>query len=143
MITMERSLTTGAVSSAVFAYLADFTTTTQWDPGTIETTRISGGGGIGTQYRNVSRFAGRESELIYRVEDVTAGRMISLRGENSAVVAHDRITVIPTHGATRVTYRAQFEFRGALRWCTFLLRPAVRRLVDRAADGLQQALDRL
>ena len=45
----------------VFAYLSDFTTTTEWDPGTVRTTRESGDGGIGTRYRNVSRFLGRET----------------------------------------------------------------------------------
>jgi hypothetical protein len=35
---------------AVFDYLSDFTTTTQWDPGTVTTVRQHGNGGIGTTY---------------------------------------------------------------------------------------------
>ena len=53
----------------VFAYLADFTTTTRWDPGTVRTTRESGDGTVGTRYRNVSKFMGRTVELTYVVED--------------------------------------------------------------------------
>ena len=46
--------------AAVFDYLSDFTTTTQWDPGTVTTVRQHGNGGIGTTYLNTSHFsAGR------------------------------------------------------------------------------------
>ena len=61
MITMQRELTTDSAPDAVFAYLADFTTTEQWDPGTVRTVRIAGDGGVGTRYANTSRFAGRNA----------------------------------------------------------------------------------
>lgn len=142
MITIEQTLVTPAETGAVFAYLADFRTTTVWDPGTVETVRVSGDGGVGTSYRNVSRFLGRTTTLIYHVEELRPGTMISLRGENRSVTTDDLITVGPTESGTRVIYRVQFEFRGGARWFTVLLRPAIRRLVDRAARNLQQLLDR-
>ena len=142
MISVERTLFTPADAAAVFAYLADFRTTTEWDPGTIETVRVSGDGGVGTRYRNVSSFLGRTTELMYRVEELRPGAMIRLRGQNRSVVANDLITVTSTEAGTQVTYRAQFDFQGALRWLAIVLRPAVRRLVDRAARNLQQLLDR-
>ena len=58
---IQRTVETAAAPAAVFTYLSDFTTTNEWDPGTVRTTRISGDGGVGTSYRNVSRFAGRET----------------------------------------------------------------------------------
>ena len=62
---IERTVTTPTPLPTVFAYLSDFTTTTEWDPGTVRTVRESGNGGTGTRYRNTSRFAGRETELVY------------------------------------------------------------------------------
>ncbi len=50
----------------VFAYLADFTHTEEWDPGTVRTHRVSGDGGVGTTYANTSRFLGRETDLNLR-----------------------------------------------------------------------------
>ena len=58
---LERTVETAAAPSVVFAYLADFTTTTEWDPGTVETMLVSGDGGVGTRYRNVSSFLGRKT----------------------------------------------------------------------------------
>jgi hypothetical protein len=53
---------------AVFDYVSDFTTTTDWDPGTVITMREHGNGGLGTTYRNTPRLLGRTTELTYLVE---------------------------------------------------------------------------
>lgn len=143
MIVLERQATTTAPVAAVFAYLADFTTTTEWDPGTVSTVRVDGDGGVGTRYRNTSKLAGRTTELVYVVTDLRAPRSITLRGRNGAVVATDTITVEPFDGQTRVTYRAVFDFRGVWRALAPLLRPALRRLGDDAEGGLRTALARL
>ncbi len=66
---LQRTVETGASPAAVFAYLSDFTSTEDWDPGTVRTTRTSGDGGVGTTYDNVSKFAGRETELTYVVKE--------------------------------------------------------------------------
>lgn len=138
-----RTVTTTKPIDQVFAYLGDFTTTTDWDPGTVVTTREEGDGGVGTRYRNVSRFLGRQTELTYVVEQLEPGRMVRLRGENRSVVAEDTMTFSPTpSGGTTVTYRARFSFKGVIRLAAPLLAPAFRRLGDEAERGLQHALDR-
>jgi uncharacterized protein YndB with AHSA1/START domain len=140
-IDIHRTLTSPRPAEEVFAYLQDFTTTEQWDPGTVRTTRVSGDGGVGTSYRNVSRFLGRETELTYVVEEVDTSRRLRLRGENRSVVAHDTMTLtpIPT-GGTELSYRAEFAFKGVARWVAPMLRPALRRLGDAAEEGLREAL---
>ncbi len=140
---LQRTVLTSADPGRVFDYLSDFTTTTEWDPGTVTTTRISGDGGVGTTYRNVSRFLGRESTLTYTVTDVDAPHHVVLRGENATVIAIDSIHVRPDGAATRVTYRADFTFKGLARLAGPLLRPALTRLGDEAERGLAEALGRL
>ena len=136
-----RTLTLGRPPEEVFAYLRDFTTTEEWDPGTVRTTRESGDGGVGTRYRNVSRFLGRETELTYVVEEVEAPRRLRLRGENSTVVSEDAMTLTPTaSGGTKLTYRAEFTFSGVVRLLAPLAAPAFRRLGDGAEQGLRRAL---
>jgi uncharacterized protein YndB with AHSA1/START domain len=141
---ITRTVTTDYPRAAVFAYVSDFTTTTQWDPGTIRTVRTSGEGDIGTEYHNISRFLGRTTELTYVVTRLQPGEMISLRGENKTVVAQDTMTVrtLPD-GRTELTYRAEFTFTGASRLIAPLLAPAFRRLGDSAQEGLSRALTEL
>jgi carbon monoxide dehydrogenase subunit G len=138
---IERTVTVDRPQAEVFAYLADFTTTTQWDPGTLRTTRESGDGGIGTTYRNVSRFLGRETRLTYVVTDYQSPQLLQLRGENRTVLARDTMRLTGTGGATMISYRAEFEFKGWARLVAPLAAPALRRLGDRAAQGLRSALD--
>lgn len=143
MITMQRKVNTGVAPDAVFAYLADFTTTEQWDPGTVRTVRVCGDGGVGTRYANTSRFAGRTSDLVYAVTALTPGQSIRLRGENASVIAHDCITVAAEADRCLITYRVDFAFRGWLRWAEPLLRPAVAKLLDNGVQGLRRELARM
>ena len=73
---IQRSIETTARPAAVFAYLSDFTTTNEWDPGTVRTTRVSGDGGVGTTYHNVSKFAGRKPMIV--VSAVAMGVMLAV-----------------------------------------------------------------
>ena len=49
---VERSFVVDRPVEEVFDFLADFENTESWDPGTVETRRTSGDGGLGTRYRN-------------------------------------------------------------------------------------------
>lgn len=141
---IHRRVTTRAPQSAVFAFMADFTTTNEWDPGTVRTIRTEGDGGVGTVYDNVSRFLGRETQLRYVVQRYEPDSLVALRGENSTTVAHDTITVLPAAGGrTHLDYRAEFSFKGFARFLAPLFAPAFRRLGDKAEKGLQDSLDRL
>ena len=62
---VERTFTVPRPVEVVFDYLADFTHTEDWDPGTVRTRRTSGDGGAGTTYANTSQFMGRTSDLTY------------------------------------------------------------------------------
>ena len=56
MTTIERTVATTASPERVFAYLLDFRNTTEWDSGTRSCELVSGDGGPGTAYRNVSHW---------------------------------------------------------------------------------------
>ena len=140
---LRRSVLTSAPPQQVFDYLSDFTTTMEWDPGTVRTERVSGDGGVGTTYRNVSKFLGRESELTYTVTEHSPPTRFCLRGENATVLAHDTMEIAPAGAGTELTYTADFTFKGAARLVAPLIRPALVRLVDHAEEGLADALGRL
>ncbi len=140
---VERTVTVDVPIRDAFDYLADFTTTTEWDPGTVSTVRCAGDGGIGTTYRNTSRFLGRETLLTYVVEELVTDQRVRLRGENKTVVAVDTMSFRPTGAGTEVTYTAEFTFKGISRLLAPLLAPAFARLGDHAESGLQSALTQL
>jgi uncharacterized protein YndB with AHSA1/START domain len=142
-----RSVTVARPLDEVFAYLSDFTNTNEWDPGTVRTDRVSGDGGLGSRYHNVSKFLGRETELDYLVIEHVPGERFALRGENATVVANDTMTFMRSHTAegegTTVTYHAAFEFKGVAKFVAPLLAPALKKLGDEAEAGMHDALGRL
>jgi carbon monoxide dehydrogenase subunit G len=129
--------------NAVFDYLSDFTTTTEWDPGTVVTVRQHGNGGIGTTYLNTSQFLGRRTQLTYVVDELVDRQLIQLRGENKTVTAVDTLTFRLVPSGTEVTYAAEFTFKGPSRFVAPLLRPAFERLGNEAEAGLRKALNQL
>ena len=143
MPTIQRTVTTSASPEAVWAYLSDFTTTNEWDPGTVRTVRRSGQGEVGTVYDNTSRFLGRETQLVYTVVESNPPTRIRLRGENESVVATDTITMTAQGSGTRVDYVAILEFRGMLRRLDPLFSiPGLNRPFKRLGDGAQRGIQR-
>ncbi len=140
---LQRSVETKATPAAVFAYLSDFTTTNEWDPGTVNTVLLAGDGGVGTTYRNTSKFMGRETELTYEVVEHQPDTLFALRGENKSVIAQDSMRIEPNGFACKVTYTADFEFKGVGKLVAPLLAPALKKLGDEAEEGLREALGKL
>jgi carbon monoxide dehydrogenase subunit G len=144
---IQRTVETTAAPDVVFAYLSDFTTTNEWDPGTVSTTRVSGDGGVGTVYDNVSELNGRRSELRYTVLEHRPPSRVQLRGENKTLTAIDTMRIEPQGAGTRVTYTADFTFKGVLRLLQPVLRLALARsfkkLGDEAEQGMREALAKL
>ncbi|MFK4084379.1 SRPBCC family protein [Kribbella sp. NPDC020789] len=144
MVTIQRVMTVGRPAETVFGYLADFANTNEWDPGTVRTTRLDGDGGVGTTYRNISRFAGRETELVYTVDELTAPQRLRFRGVNKTVTARDTITLRPvTAGETELTYLAEFEFHGVARVVAPFMGRQFAKLGDEAAERLREVLGNL
>lgn len=145
---LQKIVTVQKPLEEVFAYLSDFTTTTEWDPGTVKTVRTSGDGGFGTEYLNTSTFGGRQTQLTYVVTELVPNQRIALRGENKTVIAHDTMTFRRTSGGnattfTEVTYTADFTFKGIARLLAPVLTPAFTKLGNEAERGMAAALKRL
>lgn len=133
---VERTVHTSTAPDIVAEYLADFRNAAEWDSGTVSCDLVSGDGGPGSHYRNVSRFAGREVELDYVLDEASPER-IRLTGRAGPTTAHDTITIRPDGaGGTQVDYHAEFEFGLAAR----LAAPVVRLLLDRLADDTAATL---
>jgi uncharacterized protein YndB with AHSA1/START domain len=140
--TIERTVSTTTPPAKVFPYLVDFRNAAEWDSGTQSCELVSGDGGPGTVYRNVSKFAGNTVELEYTVDAVEQPRFVIV-GRNDTTTSHDTITVTPRDGGSTVVYRAHFTFTGLARYAAPLMRPLLDRLGDKTAAQLTTALERL
>ena len=139
---IERTVTTTAPPETVFPYLVDFTNATQWDSGTKSCELVSGDGGPGTVYHNVSGFAGNEVELEYTTQTVEQPTFVIV-GRNDSTTSHDTITVTPHAQGSTVVYRAEFTFTGIAKLAGPLMKPLLDRLGDKTAEQLKSSLDRL
>lgn len=136
------SLDTARPPEEIFAYLSDFSTTVEWDPGVVEAERL-GDAPVreGTEFRLVALFLGRKTPLTYRIVEYDPPRAVTFRGESSTVISLDRITFEPSDGGTRIVYDADLALKGAFKLADPLLRIAFRRVGDRALAGLRRTLE--
>src|SRR6478672_1106043 len=93
MPSVHRTFTTTSAPDVVYAFLSDFANAEQWDPGTVECTRIDGDGGVGTTYRNVSSFLGRTTELVYVATELEPPTLVHFVGTNDQFTGHDKISM--------------------------------------------------
>ncbi len=143
-ITVNRTVRTAAAGpERVLAYLLDFENSVEWDAGTVSCRRTEGDGGVGTRYRNVSEFNGRQLELTYTVEAVAQDRFVIV-GRTKGVESYDTVVVRPWgNGGTELEYDARFDFSGLLRLAEPFLAGTFTKLGDATAADLQRALDNL
>jgi hypothetical protein len=128
----------------LFAYLADFSSAAEWDPGVVAAERLSGDGPVaaGTSFRLSVRTLGGDTPLIYEVEAIEPPSSVTFRAENAILVSLDTITFAEREGGgTRVRYDADLRLKGPLRLADPVLRLVFARIGDRARDGLCGALD--
>lgn len=149
MARQQFTVATTAPAGAVFAYVADFANTAQWDPG-ISSARLLEGdpGQTGARYLLHASFLGRSLPFEYEVlesvppEAGFAGRVV-LEAVTSDLRSYDVITVQPTHGGCTVTYDADLALKGLRRPFDPLLRVAFSVISSRARDGMRSAVQSL
>jgi carbon monoxide dehydrogenase subunit G len=142
---VERTFTVATAVETVFDYLADFTHTNEWDPGTVETRRTSGDGGVGTTYANTSEFMGRRTELTYETLTLERPTRLRFRGRNKTATATDTLTFSPADGgATRVHYRADFDFSFPVSLVApLVVKPRLAKLADETVEQMSRTLENL
>jgi hypothetical protein len=139
-IILSKVLNSKKTAAELFAYFSDFTTTNEWDPNTVNTSKISGDGGVGTKYSNTSSFNGKESSLVYEVIEYQPNKLIRLRGENKSLTAIDTMKIDEVNGERQFTYEARFKFKGIAKVAAPFLKKAFAKLAADAEIGLRKVL---
>ncbi len=127
--------------SEAFAYMADLRNFAEWDPGVKQVTQVDGsGGGPNASFDVVVKSGWRDMTLRYVTVEYDEPRLVLIEARSRMLTSIDRITVIDSEAGCLVTYDAELELNGLLRYADFVMRPLFRRIGDRAAQGLITAL---
>ncbi len=143
MPSVERTIIVDRPIEKVWAFMSDFTTTEQWDPPTVKTERVSGDGGVGTRYLNVSTFLGKEVETEYIVTERVEQQRLQLAGDGGSMDLLDTITFESTGTGTSVTYHAEFTPHGAGKLAEPLMPLGLKALADKVAERMHEVLSSL
>jgi carbon monoxide dehydrogenase subunit G len=143
MAILRERIETALPIEEAFAFVADFATSAQWDPGVASAQRLDAGPlGVGARYRLHVRMGRRVTPMDYEVTAFEPLRRVVLAGTGSGVAAEDEIVFEATPTGTRIDYTADIRIRGLMRLATPFAGGALARIARDARDGMQRALDR-
>ena len=142
MTTLHEQVETTLPIEDVFAYVADFANSREWDPGVAAAERLDGGPvGLGSHFRLGVRLGPRVAPMEYRISVFEPPTRVVLVGSGSGVSAVDDIRFERVAAGTRVDYTADIRLEGARRLIQPFLGRAFASIGRNAADGMQRTLD--
>lgn len=113
----------------------------EWDPTVAEAERLGEGEpGLGSRFRVLVRWLGRDTELEYEITEFDSPRRLVLRAENATSVSEDTVEVEARAGGSEMTYDARLTLKGIARLFDPVFGLAFKRLGDNAAAGLRREL---
>lgn len=142
MVRLEESIEVERPRADCFRYLSDFSTCEQWDSGVYRAQKVTPGAPArGSEFRLVLDSAGRKLPMGYRLLSLNTDSDLLLRGEGKGFRVEDRISFTAiTARRTRIDYRADLNFDGAMAMAEPVMRPFLERMGKKAVAGLRRAL---
>jgi carbon monoxide dehydrogenase subunit G len=123
----------------VFVFLSDLENNLKWRSGMIEAKKTSAGPiGVGTTYRMINNFFGRQIEGEAEVTEYEPNRQYATRNK-SGLPVETRRTFEPVPGGTRVTFMVKVEVGGFMK----LVEPLAARIGKRRLEADAATLKRL
>ncbi len=138
-----RTFETVCAPEPAFDYVADFSTTQEWDPGIPSATRIGAGPiEVGSRFELVSRFNRTEQTIVYEITALRRPSGVTFVGEGDNFHGVDVISFAPRPGGgSLVTYEADLSLKGLARLAEPFIRGKLDTMSDHAVEGLKAALD--
>ena len=124
-----------------FAYVRDFTTTTEWDATALRATKLTPGKiTVGTEFEVICALPVGSITLTYRVEELQANKLIVLRGRSRFFDIQDTISFSGSARGTKIDYRAEFFFKPFISALGSLSHKGLQNMGRESVAGLAQAL---
>lgn len=142
MTTLNETIHTALSPEAAFAYVADFASSPEWDPGVATAERVGDEPiGVGTRYELGVRIGNRVAPMEYRITEFDPPNRVVLVGSGSGVSATDTIEFLRTAGGTSVVYTADINLQGIRRLVQPFLGATFAKIARDASAGMQRELD--
>ncbi len=121
-----------------FDYMADLRNFEQWDPG-VSSSKLVEGSAPGSDAAYDVKVTG--TELRYETREFDPPRRTVVEAKTALLRSYDVIEVTTAASGTEVLYDATLELNGPLKIVDPILGLFFRRIGDKAAAGMQKALD--
>ncbi len=142
MTVLQEQIEVARPVNEVFAYIADFTTTEEWDSTATRAAKLTPGPvAVGTRFAVNCAAPIGSIDLEYEVTELQPEREIELRGRSRFFDICDRITFTPTDKGTRIDYRAEFSFKAALQRLSSRFDSGLQRMGKHSMEGMRAALE--
>lgn len=142
MALLQETLEVARPLDEVFAFVGDFATTKDWDPGVSDSRKVTDGPvGVGTRYAVDVVFGARTLPMTYEVTTWDPPNRVVLRGEGSTVTAVDDIRFEATERGTRVRYSADLRLKGLLRLAEPFMKGRFEKTGKDAIAGMRRSLE--
>src|SRR4051812_43213845 len=113
MARIHETIETTLPVEQAFAFIADFSNSPKWDPGTASATAVGDPSPRpGAEYLLGVRMAGRVAPMTYRIVSIEQDERVLLHGDGANVSAVDDIRFERTAHGTRIDYTADIELTG-------------------------------
>lgn len=127
----------------VFDYVADFSNTSEWDPGVVEARKLADAPvAVGSEFDVVAVFRGKRQPFRYVVTSFERNKRIVLAGDGQRARSIDEVTFHPAGAGTRLAYTADIHLKGVFRVGEPFMSRVFSRMGDEALAGLKSVLDR-
>jgi carbon monoxide dehydrogenase subunit G len=144
MVRLHETLQTTLPTDQAFAFLADFSNSERWDPGTAWSEPVDDPTPrVGAEYRLGVRMGRRIAPMSYRIVAIEPGKRVVFSGRGPNVSAVDDIKFSPSNDGTLIDYTAYIELTGLLRLVSPFAGRAFGAIGRDARDGMARALEAL
>ncbi len=141
MPTLTETRTVPRPRPEVFAYTADFSHISEWDPGITASDRIDSGPlRVGSAFTLMVKFGSRQVPMVYTITSLEPDERVVLEGVGDKLRAVDDIRFRDAGTGTRIDYRADLEFQGVMRFVAPLMGGVLAKVGEKALDGLAARL---
>lgn len=143
MTSLSRTLTVDRPIEEAFRYLADFSTTEQWDVNVLRADKVTPGAPQpGTEFSVIAKTGPGTTPMAYRILDMKPNQEIRLKGEASSFTLTDTFQFEAIEpGKTRIEYTVDVAMDGLLGKLTDTFPGTLSPMADRALAGLARALN--
>lgn len=127
----------------VFEYTADFTNLASWDPGITESRKVNEGPiGVGSRFDVMVSFGTSKLPMTYEITEYEPNDRVVLVGSGETLEAIDEIKFESRNDGsqTLVDYTADLRFKNFIRYITPLMSPVLKKVGERAVDGLAEVM---